>query len=308
LILALMTAAVGIAAVVVGLLWRRYRRAAFFSGMVILVLALPQLNPLFVEAYPTSFFTSPTEFAASAIAHGAKLFVANCAVCHGLTARGDGLVAKSLSVQPADLTAEHLWMHNDGELYWYVTHGFETPGGGIAMPGFANTLSSEAIWDLIDYLHAYNAGQSMRLTGKWSHPLPVPQFDAMCPDGREQDLDDLRGRVLRIVAASDDEQTDPNVDASTIFLVRHQIGKANGAACVTSEPEAWAAFAIILGREPDDLTGWTLLADQNAWLRAAWHPGEAGEWNDPHALTAVIRDITAHPLAIVPAGGHVHQR
>jgi putative copper export protein/mono/diheme cytochrome c family protein len=308
LILALVAAFVGIVAVAAGLIWRRYRREAFFSGLVILALALPQLNPLFIEAYPTSFFTSPTEFAATGIVHGAKLFVANCAVCHGPDARGDGLAAKSLPVPPADLTAEHLWMHNDGELYWYVAHGFPTPGGGVAMPGFERTLSSEAIWDLIDYLHAHNVGQSMRLTGKWSHPLPVPQFDAVCPDGRTLDLDDLRGRVLRIVAASDEEQTEPETDATTIFLEPHHTPKANGAACVNAEPEAWVAFAIILGRGPEDLAGWTMLADQNAWLRAAWHPGGADDWNDPRVLTAVIRDIMTHPLVIVGASGHVHQR
>ena len=308
LLLALVTAGVGIVVVAAGLIWRRYRREAFFSGLVILVLALPQLNPLFIEAYPTSFLTSPTEFAATAIVHGAKLFVANCAYCHGLDARGDGLAAKSLPVPPADLTAEHLWMHNDGELYWYVAHGVPTPGGGVAMPGFEGTLSSEAIWDLIDFLHAHNAGQSMRLTGKWSHPLPVPQFDAVCPGGRALNLDDLRGRVLRIVAAADDEQMEPKVDAATIFLVRHHTAKANGAACVNTEPQAWVAFAIILGRPPDDLAGWKMLADQNAWLRAAWHPGQADDWNDPRALTAVIRDIMTHPLVIVGASGHVHQR
>ena len=281
MILALVAVGIGIAVMAAGAIWRWNRREAFFSGLVILALALPQLNPLFIEAYPTSFFSSPNEFAATAIVHGAKLFVANCSVCHGPDARGDSLAAKSLPVRPADLTAEHLWMHNDGELYWYVAHGFPTPNGGVAMPGFEGTLSTEAIWDLIDYLHAHNAGQSMRLTGKWSHPLPVPQFDAVCPDGRALDLDDLRGSVLRIVAASDDEQTEPKVDASTIFLVQHHTTKANGAACVSTEPEAWAAFAIILGRAPDDLAGWTVLADQNAWLRVAWHPGEANDWNDP---------------------------
>jgi putative copper export protein/mono/diheme cytochrome c family protein len=307
LILALVTAGIGIVAVVVGLIWRRYRREAFFSGLVIFALALPQMNPLFIEAYPTSFLTSPTEFAATAIVHGAKLFVANCAVCHGLDARGNGLAAKSLPVPPADLTAEHLWMHNDGELYWYVAHGVPTPGGRVAMPGFERALSSEAIWDLIDYLHAHNAGQSMRLTGKWSHPLPVPQFDAVCPDGRSLNLDDLRGRVLRIVAAPDDEQMEPKVDASTIFLVRHPATKSKSTACVNAEPEAWVAFAIILGRAPDDLAGWKMLADQNAWLRAAWNIGETDDWNDPRVLTAVIRDIMTHPLVIAGTGGHVHR-
>ena len=31
---------------------------------------MPHLDLLFVAAYPTSFFTSPTEFAATAIVHG----------------------------------------------------------------------------------------------------------------------------------------------------------------------------------------------------------------------------------------------
>ena len=95
---------------------------------------------------------------------------------------------------------------------------------------------------------------------------------------------------------------------TTIFLVPHHTAKANGAACVNAEPEAWVAFAIILGRAPDDLAGWTMLADQNAWLRAAWHPGEADDWNDPRVLTAVIRDIMTHPLVIGGASEHVHQR
>ena len=82
-------------------------------------------------------------------------------------------------------------------------------------------LSSEARWDLIDYLRAHNAGESMRTTGKWSHPLPIPQFDIACANGRTLDLDDLRGRVLRIVAVSDDETSAPvapaGVDITTVI-------------------------------------------------------------------------------------------
>jgi hypothetical protein len=34
------------------------------------------------------------------------------------------------------------------------------------MPGLDTVLSTEARWDLIDYLRAHNAGESMRTTGK----------------------------------------------------------------------------------------------------------------------------------------------
>lgn len=307
LVEALIAVAIGIALMVTAIIWRRIRWIALAVAFVILALALPHLDLLFVAAYPTSFFTSPTEFAATAIVHGGKLFAANCTRCHGVDGRGDGPAAKSLPLPPADLTAEHFWAHSDGELYWYVSHGFAAPNGGVAMPGFGGTLSSEAIWDLIDYLRANNAGHSMRTTGQWSHPLPVPQFDVRCSDRNTLDLDDLRRRVLRIIATAGDEQTVPlpAADATTIFVVRTAMARPSNSACVTSEPETWTAFAILLGRTPDTLAGWQVLVDNNAWLRAAWHPRQPGDWNDPQMLAERIRDITDHPLAISPSV-HVH--
>ena len=300
--------AVGIALIVVAIFWRRLRWIWLALASLILLFALPHLDLLFIEAYPTSFFTSPTEFAATASVHGSRLFAANCIACHGAGGRGDGPAAKSLPVPPADLTAEHFWAHNDGELYWYVSRGFDAPDGSVAMPGFGGTLSTEAIWDMIDYLRANNGGYSMRATGAWSHPLPVPQFDVRCADNRTLDLDDMRGKVLRIVAASGDEQVAPlkNADVTTIFLVRSHTVIPTHTACVASEPETWTAFSILLGQAPDVLDGWQVLVDRNAWLRAAWHPGEAGDWTNPQTLIARIRDINEHPLAVTLPGGHVH--
>ena len=170
----LLAATTGIGLLVIAAIWRHVRWIALVVALILLATAVPHLDLLFVEAFPTSFFTSPTEFAATAIVHGANVFAVDCTSCHGADARGDGPVAKSLPLPPADLTAEHFWAHTDGELYWYVSHGFTAPDGTTAMPGFGGTLSSEAMWDAIDYLRANNAGYSMRKTGKWSHPLPVP--------------------------------------------------------------------------------------------------------------------------------------
>jgi putative copper export protein/mono/diheme cytochrome c family protein len=298
--------AIALALIVAAVLLRRLRWIALALALSTLAVALPHLDLLFIEAYPTSFFTSPTEFAATAIVHGSKLFAANCTACHGTDARGDGPAAKSLPIPPADLTAEHFWAHTDGELYWYISHGFEAPEGGAAMPGFGTTLSNEAIWDLIDYLRANNGGSSMRTTGTWTHPLPVPQFDVRCADNRTLDLDDLRGKPMHIIAASGDEEAVALPGVITIFIVRNSAATPTGTACITSEPETWAAFAILLGQSPDTLGGWQILVDQNAWLRAAWHPGQPGDWANPQALLARIRDIASHPLAVTLPGGHVH--
>ena len=71
----------------------------------------------------------------------------NCVACHGAEGHGDGPAANSLPIHPADLTAQHLWAHTDGEMFWYLTHGFDAPDGSLAMSGFETILSSEARWD-----------------------------------------------------------------------------------------------------------------------------------------------------------------
>jgi putative copper export protein/mono/diheme cytochrome c family protein len=292
----------------IAVFWRVARWPALALSMCILTVAVPHLDLLFVAAYPTSFFTSPTEFAATAIVHGAKMFAANCVSCHGTDGRGDGPAAQSLSMRPADLTAEHFWAHSDGELYWYISNGFRADDGAMAMPGFAGVLSSGARWDLIDYLHARNAGETMRRSGRWLHPLPMPQFDAECAGGKHIDLDDLHGRVLRIVAAAGDELTSSVVaDATTIVVARHRGIAPNRSVCIASEPETWTAFAIIVGQSPDALAGLQFLVDQNARLRAAWRPADPGDWTDPQSLAAAIRDVAAHPIAGDAPGVRPHR-
>jgi putative copper export protein/mono/diheme cytochrome c family protein len=304
--------AVGVGCVigVIALLWRQVRWPAAALVVAICLFAIPHLDLLFVPAYPTSFYRSPTEFAATAIVRGAGLFAANCAGCHGAEGHGDGPVAQSLTPRPADLTAEHFWAHSDGELYWYIAHGISSPDGGVAMPGFAGVLSTEANWDLIDYMRAHNAGESMRRLAQWAHPLPVPQFDAECSGGRMINMDDLRGRVLRIIAAAGEEQAEPvspgGADIATIVVMRERAARSGGS-CLASEPEAWEALAILLGLSPNDLTGAQFLVDQNAWLRAAWRPGDPTDWANPQRLTGLIRDIAAHPIATDTTDGHVHR-
>lgn len=310
-IVALLATGGAVVLAIIGAIWRKVRWPAWIVAAITLALAVPHLDLLFVEAYPTSFYTSPTEFAATAIVHGAKLFAANCVGCHGSEGRGDGTSARSLPVPPANLTAEHLWDHSDGELFWYISHGFAAPDGRLAMPGFGTALSSEARWDLIDYLHANNGGESMRTTGKWSHPLGIPQFDIACENGRVLDLDDLRGRVLRIVALSGDEKPPPvppgGIDITTIILSPRPVAGVARTNCVASEPETWTAFTILLGLARDSLGGEQVLVDQNGWLRAAWRPGDPGNWANPEAFSTLVLDIATHPIAADTLGDHVHQ-
>ena len=53
------------------------------------------------------------------VAAGEIPFQRHCATCHGLNGKGDGVVASTLTVQPADLT--QLSKKNNGEFpFWHV--------------------------------------------------------------------------------------------------------------------------------------------------------------------------------------------
>ncbi len=155
--------------VIAAVLRHRIRWAAAAAACMIAWFAVPHLGLLFVPAYPTSFYRSPTGFTAASIDDGAALFAQHCAMCHGADGRGDGPAAKALAIPPADLTAAHLWMHGDGELFWWLTHGIEAPEGGLAMPAFGGILSDDDRWQLIDYIRAHNAGVAVRADGP-GHP------------------------------------------------------------------------------------------------------------------------------------------
>ncbi|MCM8747795.1 copper resistance protein CopC [Thermomicrobiaceae bacterium CFH 74404] len=92
---------------------------------------------------------NPIPATPESIAAGQELFVANCAVCHGASGRGDGPAAASLDWPQInmDLTA-HLYQHTDGDLYWWIREG----KAGTPMPGFKNQLADEEIWHLVNYL------------------------------------------------------------------------------------------------------------------------------------------------------------
>ena len=75
----------------------------------------PSLKLLTVEAYPTSFQTSPTDFSAASIARGQALYRAELRLlAMGPNGQGNGPAAAGLRIKPADLTMPHLWEHSDG--------------------------------------------------------------------------------------------------------------------------------------------------------------------------------------------------
>lgn len=79
-----------------------------------------------------------------------------CGACHGLVGRGDGTSAATLTddfgqpIRPADLTKR--WTFRGGPRREDVYRTFTTGMNGTPMPSFAESLSDEERWQLVDYV------------------------------------------------------------------------------------------------------------------------------------------------------------
>jgi putative copper resistance protein D len=125
-------------------------------------------------AYPTSYASSPVPYTTRAIAHGAELYVQQCASCHGPHGHGDGPSAASLPVKPANL-AEHAAFHRPGDLFWLVAHGVP----GTPMPAFAAQLSDTRTWSVVRFLRALSDSETVNETAgatSLSQPIVAPDF------------------------------------------------------------------------------------------------------------------------------------
>jgi copper transport protein len=91
---------------------------------------------------------NPVPATQQSVETGRMLFVQNCAICHGETGRGDGPVASTLPIPPANLY-DHIPYHPDQFFFGVITKGLS----GI-MPAFENQLSEEERWHILNYLRA----------------------------------------------------------------------------------------------------------------------------------------------------------
>lgn len=290
------------------LAWGRFRLPALALLAVMLVWRGPSLSLLTVEAYPTSFQTSPTGFSAASIVRGQTLFVRNCVTCHGPNGAGNGPEAAGLRIKPADLTMPHLWEHTDGEMFWWLTHGIDDPEGrGLAMPGFGKTLSTDDRWVVIDYVRAHNAGVATQQDSKLDVAVAAPAFAVNCLGMAASTMADLRGHVVHVVTdATENTVVPPQAGVSTINLMLRDSAVPGPGFCVAADAAAWDAYAVLADLPPDGLGGTEFLVDPNGWLRAVRHAGVEGGWPGGEDLIAAIRAICSNPIQPPRGGQHEH--
>jgi cytochrome c oxidase cbb3-type subunit III len=125
-------------------------------------------------AAPAAGQRNPFAGSAKAAKAGEYEFRINCALCHGLGAKGGG--------RGPDLTrAQKKHAHNDEEVFQIISNGIP----GTAMPangtnGQGVGMTDEEIWQIITYIHSQEVNASTKPIGNAAHGKELFFGDANC--------------------------------------------------------------------------------------------------------------------------------
>jgi len=334
---ALLILAVGAIALGRSKRWETKWRIVIPAALVIcaLVAALP---PLATQAFPETYRKTPVPFDAISVANGATIFAANCVLCHGPQAKGNGVLAKTFPIPPVDLLTEpHTAKHTAGDFFHWLTYGI--PGTG--MPAFADKLTEEDRWDVVNFLHATSRGYQARLINPYvapNQPYMAPQnFSYSAHDGTSGTLKDFRRQkavllvlfswpesqarldqlrqayatlrdgnvaVLEVPVNDLNQQDLAGITAGMTFPVATQ-----GASEIT---RSYSLFRRTLSNP--DLAGegtspkhMEFLIDRYGYLRARWIPAVDGSaWTDIGELMQQIEQLNREKEIRPPPDDHVH--
>ena len=84
---------------------------------------------------------------------GARVYQAQCAVCHGQLGQPESAIAKGMFPNPPQLLPPKKGVTDDpvGEIYWKVKNGIRLTG----MPGYSDSLTDSEMWQVsLLLLHA----------------------------------------------------------------------------------------------------------------------------------------------------------
>ncbi|HEV2177563.1 MAG TPA: c-type cytochrome [Terriglobia bacterium] len=119
------------------------------------------LNPHYAISAEDRARKNPVQFTDASVEKGKKLFLSQCAMCHGATGDGKGDLAKEMNVTLPDFTKpETLQKRTDGELFKILGLGNDV------MPGQAKRMNDIQCWEIINFLRAASGAVPQKSTGK----------------------------------------------------------------------------------------------------------------------------------------------
>jgi thiosulfate dehydrogenase len=119
-------------------------------------------------------YSPPTQ---ADIVQGARLYVQNCAMCHGTAHSTPDSIARGLGVKPPQFTKHGVDDDPEGETYWKIEHGIRFTG----MPAFDKAMDEKSIWQITYFMKRLPKQLPAAALAIWNHPetvappTPIPQ-------------------------------------------------------------------------------------------------------------------------------------
>lgn len=104
---------------------------------------------------------NPMKFTTTSVERGKKIYVTQCAMCHGEKGDGKGEAVEEMKLNPPDFTKTGvLDKRTDGEVFAIIGAGSE------AMPGQGTRMTETHKWNLVNYIRSLSGKQPEKPTGK----------------------------------------------------------------------------------------------------------------------------------------------
>jgi len=322
------------------MVWERLHRRKMIQLIPMLLMLLGSsfsLQAIAIPAYPETYQKPIESFNAISIANGATLFSENCVECHGLQGKGNGIKSRTLTTKLPDLLMEpHTVEHTPGDFYHWITHGMENTD----MPGFAEKLSNEDRWDLVNFIHALSRGYQSRILSPEVNPdkayVQPPLFSFSTQDGNTGTIQDFRDtktvllmifswpqsdarmtelktiynqleqQNVTIIAASSnplDETQLRSLSKEFPFMIVSQEASAIVASYSLSRRTISHPDIIGRGTEYDHME---FLIDKNGYLRARWIPSiDEKSWSEVNFFHQQISLLNREDSKMPPAKEYI---
>ncbi len=163
---------------------------------------------------------------------GLKLYVSYCQLCHGTEGKGDGPLAKSMKITPADLTTT-VRSRSDTILTKIITgEGRQTITGrdrhnliSDSMPEWKNIFTEEQVKSIIAYLRFFGKSKH-KLLGDPKRGMEIYEKYCQVCHGEEGEGD---GPMTNLIGISPMDHTNPNeTDTLNNKMLINSIKKGRG--------------------------------------------------------------------------------
>jgi len=128
---------------------------------ITLVYAVFQRDKPWVVPEEVKKLKNPLPPSESTLKAARKIYMDECAQCHGEHGKGDGPEATMHSQAPADLTdTRHMNIVTDGEIFYQISEGRKP------MPSFKKRLAEDQRWGLVLLVRSFSAPSALPIRPK----------------------------------------------------------------------------------------------------------------------------------------------